>query len=118
MANEILREFSHKTGTPLWKIADMVGLSCNYFSSYMRRGFPEKVQFCLINAIEQKNNGQEPDLTLWLEWRERQRVLAQAKRNDHMKVSSRNIYEWRRQNEIFDEVEKRRIKGGWDTWQG
>ena len=117
MANEIIRDFCQESGVYLWQIADMVGLSGHYFCVYMRRDFPQTVQLNIVECMKKKINGDEYDLSAWNEWRQRQRVLAQAKRNDHIRKSSIDIYEWRKRNAALDEAEKRKIEGGWDTWQ-
>ena len=117
VTNEIIREFCIKTGIYQWQIAAMVGLSANRFSILMRKEFPESVQLNLVECMKNKVNGEEYDLSIWNEYRANQQVLAQAKRNDHMRKRSVDIYEYRKRETALDEAEQRRIEGGWDTWQ-
>lgn len=118
MANKILRSFWAETNIPFYEFANMVDLSDSYFSKILRNDLPEDVQRNLITAMEQKLNGQKPDLSVWGAWRKKQAVLSRAKRNDKQRKYLSAISAWRKENAFFDDVEERRIKGGWDTWQG
>ena len=118
MANDIIRDFCKESGFHQWQLADLVGLSEHWFNRQLRYEMPKSVQLCLVEAAKKHLAGEEYDLSVWNEWRVNQAAVSQAKRNDANRNRSQNIYEWRKQNAIFDEIEKRRIEGGWDTWQG
>lgn len=117
MGNVIIRDFCKESGVYLYQIAELVGLSGNWFSTYMRREFPENVQHCLVECMKKKLIGEDYDLGVWNEYRANQDTLAQAIRNDHTRKRSSNVEKWRKLSYALDEAEKRRIEGGWDTWQ-
>ena len=117
MTNMIIRDFCKESGVYMYQFAELVGLCENRFCIQMRTEFPENVQHCLVECMKKKLKGEDYDLRLWKEFRERQAILAQARRNDYHRNRSSQIERWRKLNYALDEAEKRRIEGGWDSWQ-
>lgn len=117
MRNMIIRNFCYESGIYLYKFAELVGLSENCFTKHMRNEFPESVQHCLVECMKKKLKGEDYDLRIWNEFREHQAILSQAKRNDNYRKRSTDLARWRKLNYALDEAEKRRIEGGWDSWQ-
>ena len=117
VANDIIRDFYKESGVCLWQFAELVGLSDSWFTKLFRREYPQEVQLCLVEAMKKSIKGEKYNLDAWNDWRVRQEGLAQARRYDAVIKRQDNYRKWKKLSYALDEAEKRRIEGGWDTWQ-